>query len=791
MNFKYSLICIALTSVLSANAYAQQTRLEATKVNNEESEKSQQNAVVLDSDALTNQSITNIEDTTRYISGVQVNNAGTRFGDDGFNIRGLGGDAVAVTVDGVSQGETLNPSTFAAYGMYGSSRGQAEIEHVKTVTILKGPSSVTSGANALAGSVAYVTNDAADFLPASGDAFGGRVKTGFDTRSDEWLISTALANRSGNWETLIQYTQRDGNETEAHDNGADILGAGRGQADLMDKSAKSVLAKVAYNLSPDAQLGVVFEKSDRENNGTPLSREGSATYFDFYSIDNNDKERYGLFYKQQNASNGFYDSVDVALNYQELYTSGVTAFSYSAGGSAPFLRVEDRELTQETTSFSIDFGKTIDNHELLYGASYQSSSFLNVMYDIRYNDTSTSSGFRQGYPIRDPAFIPESDKTAFSVYVADLIQINDQLNANVGVRYDNTEYDPTIDDTFEDPTGKSVSDADFSAVVGEVGLSYEFASGHTLMAKIAQGYQAPTLQDVYLSTNSGGDITDLVTGLVYEDLSKVANPELDAERSTNYELSYQAQFDKGAVKLAVFRTDYTDLIQDSTLSNPYGADVTVACGFFDVCDDSGTKIVTEDTYQQPENVGEIEITGFEFEASYDFTANITGRMSYSAIDGEYQTASSINDIGDDLVTAAPDTTTVGLSYRPDAGNWGVELYAIHRADVDNRGSVYDDEGNVLVQGQTSFDLANRGGIIHFPDSFTVLDLTAYYEFTENLKLTGAIYNLTDKEYYLWESVNSVNNSGGTGGFAISVVGDGYQRYSQPGRSFSAYLTYTF
>ena len=80
-------------------------------------------------------SISNIEDTTRYIPGVQVNDGGNRFGDDGFNIRGLEGDAVAVTVDGVSLGETLNPPNFAPYGMYGSTRGQTELEHVKAVTV--------------------------------------------------------------------------------------------------------------------------------------------------------------------------------------------------------------------------------------------------------------------------------------------------------------------------------------------------------------------------------------------------------------------------------------------------------------------------------------------------------------------------------------------------------------------------------------------------------------------------------------------------------------------------------
>lgn len=794
MKFKYSILCVALSSALCATATAQQTRLETTKVENRENQNEALSEVVLDAEALANKSITNIEDTTRYISGVQVNNAGTRFGDDGFNIRGLSGDAVAVTVDGISQGETLNPSTFAAYGMYGSSRGQVEIEHVKTVTITKGPSSVTTGAGALAGAVAYVTNDAADFLHDGVDGSGGLIKLGFDSRSEEWLLGAAIANRTGAWDTILQYTLREGQETEAHGNGADINGSQRGQADLMDKEAGSVLFKLAYNTSNDQQLGVVYEKTNRDFNGTPLSREArsqGSSYFDFNTVDENNRERYGIFYKQENANNSLYDALDIALNYQELYTSGITEFAFSFRGADPYLRVEDRNFTQEQTSLTVDFSKTLSgdiNHEIVYGMSYLNSSFINVMHDIRYNDTTKGSGLRDGYPIRDPAFVPESDKKALSFYIADLIEFNEQLTANIGVRYDNTEYDPTIDETFEDPTGKSISPVDFSAVVGEVGLSYEFTPGHTITAKVAQGYKAPTLQQLYLDTDTGGEIKDVNTGQTYENLVVISNPDLDAETSTNYELSYNARFDKGNVTVAAFRTDYSDLIQDVNYANPYGTDVTIACSRFESCD---TKVVTEDSYRQAGNVGEVEVKGFEIDARYRFNDNIIGFMSYSAVDGEYKTASNLNDIGDDLVSIAPDTLNVGLGYVPDAGNWGVELLAIHRASVDDRTTKRNEDGSVARAGQASFDNANRGGIIHFPDSFTVFDLLGYYEFSDNLRLTAAIYNLTDKEYYMWESVSSVNNSNGVGGFAISVTGDGYQRYSAPGRSFSAYITYTF
>ena len=139
MTFQRTALCFAVTAILSGNVFAQEKeQLAVTKVKSEDAIEYNKNETTLDAQAIALDSITNIEDTARYIPGVQINDTGNRFGDDGFNIRGLGGDAVAVLVDGVAQGETLNPSTFAAYGMFGSSRGQVELEHVKTVTISKG-----------------------------------------------------------------------------------------------------------------------------------------------------------------------------------------------------------------------------------------------------------------------------------------------------------------------------------------------------------------------------------------------------------------------------------------------------------------------------------------------------------------------------------------------------------------------------------------------------------------------------------------------------------------------------
>lgn len=796
MKFSRSALFFAVTAVLSGQVLAdnpdeEKEQLAVTKVKSEGAAEMTANETTLDAVTLARNSITNIEDTVRYIPGVQVNDTGNRFGDDGFNIRGLGGDAVAVTIDGVAQGETLNPSSFAAYGMFGSSRGQMELEHVKTVTISKGPGSVATGSGALAGSVSYVTHDAADFLPLTGNATGGQLKTGFDSRSDEWLMHGTVANRSGKFESLLQYTRRDSNETKAHDNGADIAGPGRGQADPMDNTTDAVLLKFAYNLSEDVQFGVFLDKSDRSTDGIPLSREpaegATSSYFNFTSYDENNRERYGLFYRQENIDNLLFDSVDIQANYQELYTSGLTSFLYNSAGNV-ILRQEDRDFSQDATSINVDFTKSMEgaiSQQIVYGLSYQQVSTENVMYDRRYDGETTAATILDGYPILDQGFVPASDKTVFSVYAADTLSLTEALKLYAGARYDSTEYEPEISDSFSDPTGQSVTDADFSAFVGEVALSYTFANGHELQAKVSQGYKAPTLQELYFGTNSGETIADVNTGVMYQDLDEVANPELDAEQSTNYEVSYQASFERGYLNITAFSTRYTDRIQSETFATPFGTDVTTeSCSAW--TGECTTSVTSEDVYTQAQNSGEVSVRGIELTGFAMLTDNISAQFAYSTMHGEYESeyvpadenSFDFYDRGDDLESLAPDSASLALGYLTDSRDWGAKLHVVYSAGMDDN-----------AEQQSFASLNNGSGPYFYPSSATTFDLTAFYNVTENLRLTAALYNLSDKEYYRWGVVSNLRP--GNGGFFSGVSGDGYQRFSEPGRSGSVYLTYAF
>lgn len=790
---------LALMAALAAStAHAEQVQELATTVVKAENESSVSHTIKkVSADDISKKSLSDIEDTTRYIPGVQVNDVGNRFGDNGFNIRGLQGDAVAVSVDGISLGETLAPANFSAYGMYDSTRGQVELEHMKSITITKGPSSVANGANALAGAVTYTTFDAADFLTAEGDDTAFEFKVGYDSRDSESLVHGTFANRTGQFETLIQVTARDGNELEAHGSGkrvATVVNA-EGQlvssasatevADSFSVKAQSVLAKLAYNIDSDMKVGVLYDRTDREVEGTPESR-NSTTYFDFQTDDENNKQRYGVFFDWENANNPVFDSVYVTFDSQELFTSGVTSFGYSSRGDS-YLRREDRSTEQNSKVFSIDFDKTVEGditHELVYGLRYEQRDIQSILWDRRFVGLTDDSGERS--TTRDPSWVPFTETDVLNLYVSDTMKLTEQFNLTAGVRYDTTDYSPKVDDTFKDSSGTSVVDSSFSAVAGELVAEYEFMPNNYFLASYSQGYKAPSAQQLYLDTNGASVIVDMNTGVEYTDLDTVANPDLEAEESSSIEFGYKLSTERASVTITAYKTKYENLIQNVSDANPYGTEVThqVISRF-----GSYTETLTEDQFYRPENLGAVDVDGIEIDASYAITDNLYTRFTFATIDGEHKEDGATHDKGDVLATAAPDSGTWTLGYQADSDKWGVSLHALWFDKVKEHVSPDPENPSVIPGDKSIWSLNNGNGPAHYPASYTVFDLTAFYDVTDDIRITAAAYNLTDKEYYRWEVLNSIRP--GSGGFFGGVSENGYKRYSEPGRSFSLNVSYSF
>ena len=113
-----TLIAVAISSLFSTSLLAEVAAEEAAKDLSqldavtvtatalEDKKSTTANSTVIKAKQLEQQQVQRLEDMVRYIPGVSLTDQG-RFGSAGFNIRGLEGNQVAITVDGLSVGETL------------------------------------------------------------------------------------------------------------------------------------------------------------------------------------------------------------------------------------------------------------------------------------------------------------------------------------------------------------------------------------------------------------------------------------------------------------------------------------------------------------------------------------------------------------------------------------------------------------------------------------------------------------------------------------------------------------
>ena len=114
--------------------------------------------------------VSDMSDMLDKTIGVSVSkrNVSGRAYNDGISIRGLGGKRVNILIDGIRVAE--------AYTGYG--RDVVDVDLLKRVEILKGPSSALYGSDGLAGAISYITKDASDLADFGESYFS--VNTSYD-----------------------------------------------------------------------------------------------------------------------------------------------------------------------------------------------------------------------------------------------------------------------------------------------------------------------------------------------------------------------------------------------------------------------------------------------------------------------------------------------------------------------------------------------------------------------------------------------------------------------------------
>ena len=286
-----------------------------------------------------------------------------------------------------------------------------------------------------------------------------------------------------------------------------------------------------------------------------------------------------------------------------------------------------------------------------------------------------------------------------------------------------------------DVTDYNDDDRTWHRVSPKLGVTYQFDDRYTWFGQYAEGFRTPTAKALY------GRFENLAGGYTVE-----PNPDLEPEKSRGLETGLRGYFDAGSFDLALFYNEYRDFIDENAITPGY----------------------TSDTFQT-RNIAHASIRGVEAK----------GRLNlehFGAAPGLYAQGSIAyargrnDDNGAPLNSVNPLTGVFSLGY--EQARYGGEL----TWTLVKRKTRIDESSLNIPDGTTS-QFASPG--------FGLLDLTAYYQVTDDLAVNAGLYNLTDKKYWLWDDVRGYDSVGE----ATVTSPANLDRLTQPGRNFAVNLVW--
>jgi len=570
-----------------------------------------------------NELVTDIKDLVRFEPGVSVVSQPQRFGaalgatgrggNEGFTIRGMGGDRVLMLVDGVRVPDGF---TFGAQSV--GRGGYADLDLMRSVEILRGPASALYGSDGLAGAVAFTTKDPADLI-RNGDTFGARARVGYNSADEGLTKSGMMAARSGAFSGMLAWTGRDAQETE---NAGSVGGTGstRTQANPMDVSSDAFLAKGVWDFAPGHSLRLTYDYFESEMTADVLSGR-SATVLQLLADDTTTREGWSAGWRGKDVL-GF-DSGRLTVYGQTAETR-----QYTFEDRTPAVdRSRDNTFDNEVFGVSTDFTRTIGVNRLTVGGDWSET---------------TQEGVRSGtVPPAGETFptsaFPKTDFSLGGVYVQDEITLlGGDLRIVPAVRWDTYDLSTANDPLYPGPRADQ-SDDHISPKLGVVWWGHQ---NFGLFANWAEGFKAPTPSQV------NNYFANLAFGY-----TSLPNPNLKPETSQSVELGVRIRDisllgGKFAGQAVVFQSDYSDFISQQVVS--------------------GAGTPADPMVYQWINFTDVEIQGFEASANAFWDNGLSARFAFAYADGETTSAG----VTRQLSTIDPIKVVFGLGYEEPQGRFG-------------------------------------------------------------------------------------------------------------------------
>ena len=637
-----------------------------------------------------------IRELVRYEPGLSVRSDPFRFGLDTISVRGLGGNRVAIEIDGIAAAGGFAVGSYADSG-----RAFVDPVFVERVEFLRGPASSLYGSDAIGGVVAMTTLAPASLLQ---DASGGtalRAETGYDSETSSWRAAALGAGELGGAQWLLGYARRSGSEAAT---AADVT------PNPSEYTDDSVLLKVAGDV-PGGRLTFAAEAGRLRQSTSVDAFLGVGRFVNTTALAGDDRMLRYRFSLQQllPGANAAFDDASWRAYWQGTETDQDTEEVRRAVPHRVPPTQLDRAFDYDEDTLGLGFTavKTLGagglRHDLVYGIEATRTD-IDERRDGLQTDlltgATTPTILGETFPLRD---LPLTTVTELGVFLQDEIHPADARWTVVpALRVDHYDLAPEVDGIYaaDNPATVPVG-VEETSFAPKLGATLRVDERTHVFFQYSHGFRSPPPEDV----NIGLEIPLL-------QVRAIPNPDLRPETSDGFEAGVRLAGAPVALTASVFLTEYGDFIESKV---NLGVDP-----------DSGV------TLFQSQNVAEARIYGLEFDARFSADATRpglhgwSGRMAGSWLRGEDR----VRDVP--LNSVDPPRVVLGVRYEAGSGRWGSEL--------------------ALTSVAPRQDVDRSRADLYATDGYATLDWLANLRLSARMRLNVGLFNLTGADYVEWTDV---------------------------------------
>jgi hemoglobin/transferrin/lactoferrin receptor protein len=639
---------------------------------------------------------TDIRELVRYEPGISVRSDPFRFGLDTISVRGLGGNRVAVEVDGIPAAGGFAVGSYADSG-----RAFLDPAFVDRVELLRGPASALYGSDAIGGVVAMTTITPARMLAQGGESLALRTEAGYDSENHGWRAAALAAGDTGIMQWLLGYARHEAHEADT---------AAAVDPDPADVTADSVLVQL-QTAAPGGPLSFTFDASRLRQDTDVNAFLGVGRFLNTTLLQGEDSMlRYRASVQQKIATQAAaFDTASWSLYWQGTETDQDTyEVRKAVPPRSPPVRL-DRDFDFDESTLGLEFTAAKDlgsgavAHDVVYGLEATRSQ-IDELRDGLQTDLKTGATtptiLGETFPLRD---LPQSTVDEVGVFVQDEIRWTETRWSLIpALRIDYYRLTPDVDGIYraDNPSTQPVG-VDELSFAPKVGVLYSVSPRLGLFLQYAHGFRSPPPEDV----NIGLEIPLF-------NVRAIPNPDLRPESSDGFELGLRLTGAPWSMTASVFQTGYDDFIESKV--------------------NLGVDPATGATLFQSQNIAEARIYGAEADVRLDAGAHSrrlagwTGRLAASWTRGDdLQRDQPLNSID-------PPRAVLAIRYDAMASNWGTELAL------------------TVVDAQRRVDRSRAD--LYRTDGYAMLDWLANLSFGPRLRLNLGLFNLTATRYIEWSDV---------------------------------------